>query len=381
MQVEQTYWSPGGGWRPYFPGSKLREADLLLVFGSRPVFRDAPFFGMLSALFPNAILAGCSTAGEIFGTTVADGGLVINAIRFEKGHCKAAEVTMQDGANLAETGRALAAKLDPSGLKHVLVLSDGLHVNGTALIEAMYEVLPASVTMTGGLAGDDDLFKETYVCAGSEPVERAISAIGLYGDDLVIGQGSQGGWDTFGPERLITKSSANRLFELDGQSALDLYKDYLGDYAAQLPGSALLFPLAVRNHGREEETVRTILGIDEDEHSMIFAGDMPEGAYARFMKANIDRLVDGAMDAAGQCRDGIAPHPAEFALLISCVGRKMVMRQRVEEEVEGVRDILGPRAVLSGFYSYGEIGPCAPRQFTRLMNQTMTVTTFSERRE
>ncbi|MCB1068953.1 MAG: FIST C-terminal domain-containing protein [Kiritimatiellae bacterium] len=379
MKVEQTYWTSSGGWRPYFPGSTLREADLLLVFASRELFREAPFFGMLSALFPDAILAGCSTAGEIFGTNVSDGGLVCNAIHFDHTQCRSASVRLAQGGSITDAGRDLASQLDPEGLRHVLIISDGIRVNGTELIDAMTEVIPPEVSITGGLAGDADLFRETYVCSGSEPVQGAIMAVGLYGDRLVIGRGSQGGWDPFGPERLITKSRGNQLYELDGQSALSLYKQYLGQYADQLPGSALLFPLAVRIHDQEEELVRTILGVDEASNSMIFAGDMPEGGYARLMKANIDRLIDGAIDAATQCKNQISPLSAEFALLISCVGRKMVLKQRVEEEVEGVRDILGTGTPLAGFYSYGEIGPCAPNQSTRLLNQTMTITTFTER--
>ena len=71
-------------------------------------------------------------------------------------------------------------------------------------------------------------------------------AVGLYGEHVKLGHGSKGGWDTFGPERIVTKSDGNVLYELDDKPALALYKEYLGDRAAGLPGSALLFPLALR---------------------------------------------------------------------------------------------------------------------------------------
>jgi hypothetical protein len=121
------------------------------------------------------------------------------------------------------------------------------------------------------------------------------------------------------------------------------------------------------------------MAIDEENQSMTFAGDMPEGGYARLMKANFDRLIDGAGDAAHATSETLGASKPELALLISCVGRKLVLKQRVEEEVEGVRDVLGEDTVLAGFYSYGEICPHGAFTQCELHNQTMTITTFSER--
>jgi hypothetical protein len=124
--------------------------------------------------------------------------------------------------------------------------------------------------------------------------------------------------------------------------------------------------------------VRTILGVNESENSLTFAGDIPQGGYVRLMKANFDRLIDGAIGAAQTSYDAIGGTSPELALLISCVGRKLVLKQRIEEEVEGVRDVLGQSPVLSGFYSYGEISPFAPSAHCELHNQTMAITTLSE---
>ena len=112
---------------------------------------------------------------------------------------------------------------------------------------------------------------------------------------------------------------------------------------------------------------------------MTFAGDVPTGCYARFMKANFDRLIDGAVGAARTSYEAVGSASPDLALLVSCVGRKLVLAQRVEEEVEGVRDVLGERTVLAGFYSYGEISPFTPHARCELHNQTMTITTLSER--
>ncbi|MCP4756795.1 MAG: hypothetical protein GY866_38525, partial [Proteobacteria bacterium] len=203
--------------------------------------------------------------------------------------------------------------------------------------------------------------------------------LGLYGEQLEVGFASLGGWDSFGPERLITRSEGNVLYELDGKSALALYRKYLGDHAAGLPATGLLFPLSLRSPESEDGLVRTILSINEEDQSLTFAGDVPEGIYCRLMKANFDRLIDGAIGAAKVSFEAIGSSSPDLALLISCVGRKMVLNQRVEEEIEGAREILGKRTVLTGFYSYGEISPFSPRARCTLHNQTMTITTFSEK--
>jgi hypothetical protein len=230
---------------------------------------------------------------------------------------------------------------------------------------------------SGGLAGDSALFGKTLVFRSDAPETGAIAAVGLYGNRLQIGFGSLGGWDPFGPDRLVTRSTANVLFKLDGRPALTLYKKYLGEHAKGLPATGLLFPLSVRTKPGETPVVRTILAVDEQRQSMTFAGDVPEGAQARFTKANVDRLVDGAVGAARASLQAgrVAP---QLAILISCVGRKLVLKQRVEEELEGVRSVVGEQAALTGFYSYGEIAPFSQGERIELHNQTMTVTTLAE---
>ena len=252
-------------------------------------------------------------------------------------------------------------------------------MNGSDLVSGMTSALPAGVTVTGGLSGDGSRFTSTHVIADGTLSDKAIVAIGLYGEALRVGCGSLGGWDPFGPTRVITRARGNVLYELDGQSALSLYKRYLGDQARDLPASGLLFPLSIRANDNQMGVVRTILGVDEAEDALVFAGDIPEGSPARLMRANFDRLIDGAVGAARVSADALRGSSPELALLISCVGRKMVLQQRVEEEIEGVRDVVGSRPVIAGFYSYGEISPFSPTASCELHNQTMTITTFAER--
>lgn len=355
-------------------------ANLVLLFGSTRMLGDAARFRTIRNQFPNAILLGCSTAGEIVDTRVLDDTLVATAVEFEHTRLRIARTSITDATQSYESGRSLARALAADDLIHVLVLSDGLKVNGTALTNGLQAELPDPVVVTGGMSGDGARFERTLVCANDVPAEGQIGALGLYGNRLKVGFGSLGGWDPFGPERLITRSKDNVLYELDKQSALELYKRYLGPHAAGLPATGLLFPLALRAGNGEAKPglVRTILSINEAEQSLTFAGDVPEGSLARLMKANFERLIDGAIGAARSCHESLAERSAELAILISCVGRKLVLKQRIEEEVEGVRDVLGPRAALTGFYSYGEISPHTPSAKCELHNQTMTITTLAE---
>jgi hypothetical protein len=377
MQIEQTRWSQGKGWAGAPPGKLGAEAQLVFLFGSPACLKQTTWQDGIRSAYPNAHRLGCSTAGEICGTEVTDETLVATAIAFE--HTRLHGVSLKIGAanDSFQAGERLAKSLPHESLVHVLVISDGQNVNGSELVAGLTQHLPAGVTLTGGLAGDGDRFQETLVLWDGVPEPNTIAVLGLYGDRIKIGFGSLGGWDAFGPERVVTRSQGNILYELDGQPALALYKKYLGEHAKDLPASGLLFPLSLRTSAGES-VVRTILGVNEAEHSLTFAGDMPQGGHARLMKANFDRLIDGAVGAAQTSYEAIGKTSPELALLISCVGRKLVLNQRIEEEVEGVQDILGQKAVLAGFYSYGEISPFNPSARCELHNQTMTITTLSE---
>ncbi len=378
MKVEQARWTASEGWRPDV-GGLGSSAHLLLVFGGRSLLQLSDHVQKLRGLYPAAHVLGCSTAGEICGTQVSDDSLVATAVHFEHATLRGARTRIEGAEDSEAAGERLAQSLPHESLVHVLVLAEGNKINGSALVKGLTRHLPAEVTVTGGLAGDGARFEETLVLWDGAPERNAIAALGLYGERLMVGYGSLGGWDAFGPERVITRARGNVLYELDGRSALDLYKTYLGEHARNLPASGLLFPLSVRAREGDNPVVRTILGIDENDESMIFAGDLPTGGYARFMKANFDRLIDGATGAARRSYEALGQRSPDLAILISCVGRKLVLQQRIEEEVEGVREVLGDHTVLAGFYSYGEISPFTPSARCELHNQTMTITTLSER--
>ncbi len=378
MEIEQDVWIDGKGWQHQLPGRLGDSAQLVLIFGSPDLFKEERGLDDIKKAYPVANLAGCSSAGNISGTRVYDDAMVIAAIKFDHTQVEGAMVDLGEDMKSFEAGARLAHSLDKDGLVHVLVLSDGVKANGSELVKGLTSNLPRHVTVTGGLAGDDARFQETFVMLNAEPRPGAIAGLGFYGNRLKVGFGSLGGWDPFGPERVVTRSVANVLYELDSQPALELYKRYLGEHAAGLPATGLLFPLSLGVQGSGNRLVRTTLAVDDEEGSITFAGDVPEGATVQLMKANFERLVDGAAGAARVSYEAIGSSSPDLAVLISCVGRKLVLKQMVEEEVEGVQDVLGEQTRLTGFYSYGEIAPFDPTANCELHNQTMTITTFSE---
>lgn len=355
----------------------LPDAQLLLAFGSGAPFQQLPLETLRRA-WPKAHILGCSTAGNIHDVRVDDDMVSLTAVHFDKTAVTLVHTPIASAADSHAVGARLAAALTHDGLRHVFVLTDGLHLNGSDFLAGLREALPAAVTITGGMSGDGSNFTRTLVCANGMPAENMAAALGLYGEDLRIGYGSLGGWEPFGAQRSITRSIGNVLYELDGESALALYKRYLGEHAAELPASALRFPLALRpTEDSTQWLVRTVLSVDEAAQSMTFAGDLPEGCTVQLMKADFERLIDGASNAAANCVALGGSNPT-LAILISCVGRRLVLRQRVEEEVESVRELLGERPVLTGFYSYGEFSPLGGSLRCELHNQTMTITTFDE---
>ena len=337
----------------------------------------------LATQFPRSQVVGCSTAGEILDGVVSDDSAVAAVVRFDACGLASSTTTLGPGRRSFEAGSRLAADLAARArrgepLRAILALSDGLGVNGSELARGLSETLPPGVVVTGGLAGDGDRFERTSVLHGSVARSGAVTAVGFYGEAVDVRTGSQGGWDVFGVERAVTRASGNVVYELDGRPILDLYREYLGERAAGLPATALLFPLALRcSRETTHSLVRTVLGIDEAERSMRFAGDVPEGSLVQLMRANFDRLVQGASDAAAMTALRDDPRQC-LVLAISCVGRRLVLGQRVEEETEATLENFGPRARQIGFYSYGELSP-AGGGTCELHNQTMTLTAILER--
>jgi hypothetical protein len=379
MRCEHRAWTASAGWsRP--PG--LSAAGLVLYFGGREALASGDRHRELQAAYPDAHLLGCSTGGHMLGSEIDDDGVVATALRFDATGLRLAQAAVSSSEGSRAAGLAIGQSLAADDLSAVFVLSDGLHVNGTSLLAGLSAALGPQVPLSGGLAGDGARFGATLVGAGdSPPGERLAAAVGFYGKALHISHGHGGGWEPFGPKRRITRSHGNLLLELDGQPALDLYERYLGDEAAGLPGTALFFPLLIWDAARpQHDVVRTVLGVDRAARTMTFAGDIPEGWVAQLMHGHCDDLV-AAADAAGQAASGKQaqmPGDDRLAIMVSCIGRRLVLGQLAADEIGATAAGLPGTTHFTGFYSYGEIAPHAGSGACELHNQSMTVTTLAE---
>ena len=357
----------------------LKE-PLVLAFGNRYMLEDENIYAEIREIFKDGHIVFGSTSGNIISDSVDDECITITAIEFEKSTFKIKTSSIiTDGENMPshKAGKELIEQLPAEGLKYVFVVSEGSFVNGSQLSKGMNAGTKDNILITGALCGDAARFEKTLASYNENPKGGEIIAIGFYGESLEVTFGTNGGWTPFGPERIVTKSKDNLLFELDGKPALDLYKTYLGDKSKELPGAALLYPLKVKSSDEKKSIVRTILNIDEEENSMILAGDILEGSTVQLMMTNVDNIVSAAEGGAKHAID-LRKNKPELAILVSCIGRKLVLDQRVEEEVEEIMEVVGDSTTITGLYSYGEIAPFIGESNCQLHNQTMTITLISE---
>jgi hypothetical protein len=345
---------------------------LLIAFADAAVI-DHPErpLNELAAAWAGRPIIGCSTGGQVLGDAVLDHTMVVTVVQFASTEVRCAHADLARSGSARRAGRELAEALAEPGLAAIFVLVDGLSVNGTALTEGICDVLP-EVPVSGGLAADGDRFAHTWTVVDGELVEGHVSAVGFVGDEIEIGFGSIGGWEPFGPDRLVTRSFGNVVYELDGRPASDLYLDYLGDRSAGLPASGWLLPLAVRDlDGRT--VVRSVRDMHLSEGSITFVGDIAQGATVQLMRGSVDGLVHGAHLAAKRATTGREC----VAIAVSSLGRRALLGERCEEELDAVLAALPDDVVLVGFHGYGEL---APMDGTNdVYDQTMTITTLGER--
>jgi len=382
MRSQQLRLESDATWQAHGNGSSLPDAQLVLAFIDPQLGDAAAAMASLETMHPKADVIACSSGGEIYGVDVLDGSAVATALAFDNTPTRLATAMIDTAADSFSAGQDLGRQLEDQDLAGVFVISEGLRVNGSELVRGLREHIGQAIPITGGLAGDGADFGVTRVGANEPLRSGRIAAVGLYGTAIRMAHGNAGGWEEFGPQRRITRSCDNVLYELDGQPALDLYKKYLGDAAKDLPSSGLLFPLKICRGGDEacedHDAVRTILAVNEDDKSLTFAGDIPEGESAQLMMGNFEQLISGAGDAAARAVPGWACDTTNsVGILVSCIGRKLLLGQRAAEEVEAVADCLQGMPTI-GFYSYGELSPHSASGICELHNQTMTITLLGE---
>jgi hypothetical protein len=385
LKVYQLIYSTSSGWNSASKDGalptdlQLSKASLVFFLGEKVVLSEIAESEFVLNNFANAQRVYVSTAGEIADTQVLENVVVATAIEFSNTFVTATCTNIKDHNDSESLGKYLLKQFQTPNCKAVMVLSDGTFINGSDLVAGCNSANNLKIPIMGGLAGDGIDFNFTLTGLNKKPEQGNVIAIGFSGESLMVNQFTFGGWDEFGPERVVTKAIKNVLYELDNKNALELYKDYLGRYSSELPASALLFPLSVKTTMEQPGVTRTILSIDNDRGTMTFAGNIPEGSKVRLMKANFDALTfgDGRINEL-EIPINLKQFKPQFCFIVSCIGRKIILKHRIEEEIEAVKQLVGDTACITGFYSYGEISINRILTNCELYNQTITVSTFYE---
>jgi len=364
-------------WNKKLDNSLDSNNSLVICFGSsNPKFIESGL-NDITNIFKNSIIIGSSSAGEIYQDELYEKSLSVVVIKFEKTKLKLNISKIDNMDQSYDIGCNIANNLAKDDLKSIFILCDGLNINGSRLTRAIAKTVDNNVVVTGGLAADGEKVKNTWVLVDNKIKSNYVTSVGFYGDSFNVAYGSQGGWKEFGKIRITTKTKNNIIYEIDSEPALEVYKRYLGDEAKDLPTSGLLYPLVILDEYSSNIKVRAILSIDEEKHSIGFAADIPQNSKVKFMRASFNQLIDGAKKSTQNISFSKYSNQEAINIAISCAGRKLVLGQKVEEELEAVLDNLGDNVMQVGFYSYGEISPLS-NGMCDLQNETMTLTLIWE---
>ena len=358
--------------QPSFDGA---AADLLLVYGSRHSLEEKSFLEKLRQSFPNAALAGCSSAGEIANGVLHFNSVVVAALDFKRTQVKTVRVDAGNAVSHEAIGEELVSRLDSPDLRLMMIFSDGLSVDCDEVVTGIKKVIgDRDIPVFGGLAGDSMEWTRTVVLDDDGAHGDAVVALGLYGEELEV-RASSSAFDIEGSDHEVTRSDGNLVYEVDGRPAVSVLREVLGDQADALPGISIKFPLILIGEDGSPTLCRAPIEISEEHGTIMFAGSVPEGPV-RFLDMRDPKLViNDAVDVAGR----VQSPDAEFALIVNCGARRCVLGACAEHlEPDSIQRVLGKELPTIGFYSYGEIaaGQCSKK--TELHNNTVSIVSLNE---
>lgn len=375
MHKEITRYHCEKGW---IVSPTLLQADLVICFINDHWIDSLDAYNICRQHYvraENILIVG--SGGQIVDEHLIDDELCMVAIQWEHSTSKGFITDCTSFEQTRKVASAAAQAIMSETLRHVLVFADAQHINGTELLKGLYDVLPAHIGVSGGLASDGKTIKQSRVGLNHNPQNHKIAVIGLYGDRLQIHCSAQSGWLPFGPIRTVTKAQENKLFEADGLPVFDIYKQYINANDAQdLTTHSLYHPLAVLNKDGSDFAIRAIVALDAEEKSLTLTCDIPQGSIFQLTHCHYKGVIAGAEEAAEQIRQHANLDHA-FVLMVDCIARRLLLGMKTEDELEVVKEVL-PNTPCIGFYSHGEIAWHRNNNSCKLHNQTMTMTSISE---
>jgi hypothetical protein len=332
------------------------QPDWVLAFFSADLDPALVQKGLARSLPPEVVLVGCSSYAEIDSAEALTRSVTLLGCR--SASCKAQAASLPaDGRSPRELGRALGAQLAPFSPRLLLLFPDVLTVNATQLLRGVQEVFGSEFPIIGGAPADSGAFQRTHLLCGRTLQTSGVVALALRGP-LHISTAARSGYLPISIARTATRVEAgNVLLELDGRPALDVYREFLGPRAGEMPAVSVEFPLGIVQEGREAAPALTsaIFKVDEARRALILGGDIPAGGQLRILSAARTEVLAGAKAATELACRGL-PNP-DVALLFNCMSRKVSLGPRYKDEYAGALSLLPAELPKVGFYTFGELSP------------------------
>jgi hypothetical protein len=320
-------------------------------------------------------IIGCSTSGEISSSGLSINSAVLGGIASD---CLDFEIVTVQGLkkDSEAAGRQLAESFS-STPRLLQIFSDGLTGNGCAILRGIANVFGDSVPVNGGAAGDNGEFVKTLQFCRDRVYSDAVCGIAFYGD-FRLGIGVQSGWAPIGLSKQVTRACGNIVFELNGEPALDVYERFLGQHAKKLPAIGVEYPLGFLKSSADKNQadhyiLRATMSVDRAKRSILFAGEIPEGAIVNMTCGDKTSILEAAGTAAREAISGIGNATPEIIFCYSCMARKIVLGRRTEEEITRIRAEFDSRIPMIGFYTYGEFCPVGRKSSNYMHNETVTL--------
>jgi len=369
MKTLNTYYTGKKHFEDYITAHSIVDNSQLLIqiFTSYTEEADiVKMTGEIASCFPNAAIIGATTAGEICSGSVSTGKHVIALTQFKKTALKTVFVDGRESLlNSFEIGKKLSESIDKEDAKLLITFLDGLNSDGEAYLHGIAEALD-TITVVGGMAGDNARFKKTYVFTAGQCTSHGAVGVALCNPDLHIYTDYSFNWLPIGRKMTVTKAEKNRVYTIDNISVYDLYEKYFGeDVAKKLPAIGTSFPLIIEKEGAP--VARAILAKHED-GSLSFAGDLNKGDVVHFGYGDVEMILNSSIETEKK----IVGHPIESVFIYSCMARRAFMPDQIESEIMPFQEL----ATVTGFFTYGEFFSLSGK--FELLNQTMTILGISE---
>ncbi|NTV99076.1 MAG: hypothetical protein HGA70_07930, partial [Chlorobiaceae bacterium] len=315
----------------------------LLVFGAMS-FNHRELLAGITSVTGNITLVGGTTAGEISPEGVSSGSVVIMAFAHDD-----LEFVSGLGQNMSKDETACSLQMvndilgktafDPDA--SLMVFPNGMGGDGLKVLDGLQLLLGKDFEITGGFLGDDERFENTFQYHNGKVYKDTIVGLMITdpGKKYRKGIGVRSGFTSIGNSLVCTASEGNVLKEFEHTSALELYKDFLGaERATRLPAICLEYPFGIIDgdpSGRGESLfqLRCGLSVDHEKGTITLAASIPEGSEVTLTTASRGDIINGALEAAEQAKKILGGAIPEAIVMFSCVGRKLVLGRRVQEEV------------------------------------------------